>query len=104
MKIHKGDKIKVIAGKDKGVEGIVQIVYKAKNKVLVEGVNLVTKHVKPTKDKQGGIVQINKPIDVSNVMLICPTTNKPTRIGIKVIDGKKYRISKKSGEIINLKK
>ena len=103
MKIHKGDKVKVMAGKDKGAEAVVQMVYLKTNKVLVESVNSVTKHIKPSANKQGGIVQVNKPIDVSNVMLICPITNKPTRVGVKIIDGKKYRISKKSGEVISLK-
>lgn len=100
MKIHKGDKVKVIAGKDKGAEGIVEKVYLKTGKVLIEGVNQVTKHIKPKGNEQGGIAQQNKPIDVSNVMLIDPKSGKATRVGYKVIDGKKYRFAKDSGEII----
>ena len=101
MKIHKGDKVKVITGKDKGKEGKVLAVYQLKNKVLVEGVNKVKKHVKPgTVSKEGGIVVIEKPIDVSNVMYIDSNSGNPVRVGFKIVEGQKYRINKKSGEII----
>ncbi|EKD96133.1 MAG: 50S ribosomal protein L24 [uncultured bacterium] len=101
MKIHKGDKVKVITGKDKGKEGKVLAVYQLKNKVLVEGVNKVKKHVKPgTVSKEGGIVVIEKPIDVSNVMYIDSNSGNPVRVGYKIVEGQKYRINKKSGEII----
>jgi len=101
MKIHKGDKVKVITGKDKGKEGKVLAVYQLKNKVLVEGVNKVKKHVKPgTVSKEGGIVVIEKPIDSSNVMYIDSNSGNPVRVGFKIVEGQKYRINKKSGEII----
>ena len=101
MKIHKGDKVKVITGKDKGKEGKVLAVFQSKNKVLVEGVNKVKKHVKPgTVSKEGGIVVIEKPIDVSNVMYIDSNSGNPVRVGYKIVEGQKYRINKKSGEII----
>lgn len=100
MKIHKGDKVKVISGKYKGQESVVEKVFEDKNKVLVENVNIVSKHIKSSKGVQGGIVKVNRPIDASNVMVICPKTQKPTRIGYKIVDGKKVRISKKSGEAL----
>ncbi|HLB51691.1 50S ribosomal protein L24 [candidate division WWE3 bacterium RIFCSPHIGHO2_12_FULL_38_15] len=101
MRIHKGDKVKVITGKDKGKEGKVLAVYLSKNKVLIEGVNKVKRHVKPgTVSKEGGIVVVEKPINVSNVMFIDSTSGNPVRIGFKIVDGKKYRINKKSEEII----
>ncbi len=100
MKIHKGDKVKVIAGKDKGAEGIVEKVYLKSGKIVVEGINQVTKHVKPKGNDAGEIVQQTKPIDVSNVMLIDPKSGKTTRVGYKIIDGKKYRFAKVSGEVI----
>lgn len=104
MKIHKGDKVKVITGKDRGKEGLVERVLPTKNKVVVENVNVVTRHIKSTSQREGGLVKLNKPIDASNVMIICPKTSKPTRVGYKIVDGKKYRISKKSGEVIENKK
>lgn len=104
MKLHKGDKVKVIAGKYKGKMGTILKTYAVENKVLVEGVNLVKKHVKPgTISKEGGVVSMEKPIAVSNVMFFDEKANAPVRIGSKVIDGKKYRISKKSGEVLDKK-
>ncbi|MFZ5424696.1 MAG: 50S ribosomal protein L24 [Patescibacteria group bacterium] len=102
LKIKKNDKVKVIAGKDKGTVGVVQRIYSSKGKIVVEGVNIVKRHVKPgVVSKEGGIISIEKPIDMSNVMVIDPKTDEPTRVGFKVIDGKKYRISKKSGEVLD---
>ena len=101
MKIHKGDKVIVITGKDSGKEGKVLAVYLSKNKVLVEGVNKVKKHVKPgAVSKEGGIVVIERPLDVSKVMYVDGTSGNPVRLGYKIIDGKKYRINKKTGEVI----
>src|SRR3989344_1455352 len=95
------DKDKIITGKEKGKEGKVLAVYQLKNKVLVEGVNKVKKHVKPGPvSKEGGIVVIEKPIDVSNVMYIDSNSGNPVRVGYKIVEGQKYRINKKSGEII----
>ncbi|HAI63171.1 MAG: 50S ribosomal protein L24 [candidate division WWE3 bacterium GW2011_GWF2_41_45] len=105
MKILKDDKVKVIAGKDKGKTGKVLKVLLAKGKVLVEGVNIIKKHVKPGKvSKEGGIISMEKPVNVSNVMLIDQKSGDPVRVGYKIIDGKKYRINKKSGEVIEVKK
>ncbi|MBN1162271.1 50S ribosomal protein L24 [Patescibacteria group bacterium] len=101
MKIRKGDKVKIITGKDRGKVGTVLKVLKDKHKVLVEGVNVVRKHVKPgSVSKEGGIVNIEKPLDVSNVMFFNEKLNQGVRLGCKIIDGKKYRICKKSGEVV----
>ena len=100
MFIKSNDKVKVIAGKDKGKEGVVLRVLPAKNRVVVKGVNVV----KPNNaNPNGGIVEFEAPIHVSNVMLIDPSTNEPTRVGFKVVDGKKVRVSKKSGNAIEYK-
>jgi len=105
MKIHTGDKVKIISGKDRGKIGKVLKVLKKKNKIIVEGVNMVQKHVKPgTVSEEGGIVSIEKPIDVSNTMYFDEKINKPVRVGYKIVDGKKYRVSKKTGEVIDIKK
>ncbi len=101
MKIKKGDTIKVIAGKDKDKEGKVIAVYAKKHRVLVEGVNMVTKHTKPSiANQQGGIIQKEAPIDISNVMYL--HKGQATRIGFKIQeDGKKVRVAKKTGEVID---
>ena len=98
MFVKTGDKVKVIAGKDKGKEGVVVKTIAAKDRVVVEGVNIVKKHQKPNNQyPQGGIVELVAPIHVSNVQLLDPSTNEPTKIGYKVEDGKKVRFAKKSG-------
>ena len=103
MFIKSNDKVKVIAGKDKGKEGVVLRVLPAKDRVVVKGVNVVKKHQKPNNaNPNGGIVEFEAPIHVSNVMLIDPSTNEPTRVGFKVVD-KKVRVSKKSGNAIEYK-
>ena len=103
MKIVKGDKVVVIAGKDKGKEGIVQAVYPKVNKVVVEGVNTHKKHQKPTQQNpEGTIVEMYVPIDASNVAIVDPKTKKASRVGYAVDkDGNKIRISKKSGSKLN---
>ena len=103
MKIVKGDKVVVIAGKDKGKEGIVQAVYPKVNKVVVEGVNTHKKHKKPTQQNpEGTIVEMYVPIDASNVAIVDPKTKKASRVGYALDkDGKKIRISKKSGSKLN---
>ena len=104
MKIKKDDKVKIISGKNKGKVAKVLKVLTDQNKIIVEGVNLVKRHVKPGKvSKEGGIISIEKPIDVSNVMYFEEKINKAVRIGYKVIKGKKYRISKKTGEVLDKK-
>ena len=100
MKIKKGDLVKVIAGKDKDKEGKVTVVDQKNGKVVVEGVNVVTKHTKPSAANQnGGIVTTEAPIDASNVMLV--VGGKTTRVGFKVEDGKKVRIAKATGKVID---
>lgn len=104
MKIRKGDKVKVIAGKDKGKIGEVLKVIKAENKVVVEGVNKVKKHIKPGQlNEEGGIVELEKPIDVSNVMFYNEKLGEAVRVGYKFIEGKKFRVCKKSGDVLDLK-
>ena len=100
MKIKKGDMVKVIAGNSKGMQGKVLAVYPKKSRVLVEGVNIVSKHAKPSNENpQGGIVKKEAPIHISNVMLIDNKGNA-TRVGYRVEKGKKVRFSKKSQEVI----
>ena len=100
MKIKKGDLVKVIAGKDKGKEGKVIVVDQKNGKVIVEGVNMMTKHTKPSAaNQQGGIVTTEAPIDASNVMLV--VDGKATRVGFKVENGKKVRIAKATGKVID---
>jgi len=90
MHVKKGDKVKVISGKDKGKTGVVLAAFPKKNRVLVEGVNLIKKHAKPSQENpQGGIITKEAPIHVSNVMPIDPKTGEPTRVGYKIVDGKK---------------
>ncbi|ANZ61473.1 50S ribosomal protein L24 [Secundilactobacillus paracollinoides] len=102
MFIKTGDKVRVISGKDKGKEGTVKKTLSAKNRVVVEGVNMIKKHQKASQtNPQGGIIDTEAPIQVSNVMLIDPSTNQPTRVGFREEDGKKVRFAKKSGETID---
>lgn len=97
MKIKKGDKVKVIAGKDKGREGTVERVYSKQNKILALGINVYKRHLKKgqQKDQQGGIVDIPRPLDVAKVMLICPKCKKLARVGYSVEKDKKFRICKR---------
>lgn len=97
---RKGDKVMVIAGADKGKTGEVKEVLLAKQRVVVEDINMVKKHRKPTQNTPGGISDIPAAIHMSNVMLIDPKSGEPTRIGRKEVNGKSVRYSKKSGEII----
>ena len=100
MKIKKGDTVKVIAGKDNGKEGKVVSVDKKNGRVLVEGINMVTKHAKPSAANQnGGIVQKEAPIDISNVMYV--HEGKPTRIGFWMENDKKVRFAKSTGKVID---
>ena len=102
MNFKTGDKVVVISGKDKGKEGKITTVLRKDNKVVVEGVNVVKKHVKPNGQNKGSIVEVEAPIHASNVMIIDPKTGKRTRIG-HTIDkkGNKIRVSKKSNESLN---
>ncbi|TPR40894.1 50S ribosomal protein L24 [Apilactobacillus micheneri] len=102
MFIKTGDKVRVISGKDKGKEGTVTKTISSQNRVIVEGINIVKKHQKASQSNpQGGINDIEAPIHVSNVMLIDPSTNEPTKVGFKIENGKKVRISKKSNKSID---
>jgi large subunit ribosomal protein L24 len=101
VKIKRDDTVVVLAGKDKGKRGKVLKVLPSENKLIVDGVNVVTKHKKPTQLDAGGIRRFEKAIDVSNVAILDPKLDVPTRVGYKVIDGKKVRYAKKSGEVID---
>jgi len=98
--IKKGDEVIVTEGAYKGKKGRVLEVYPKKYRALVEGVNIIKKHQKPTNDSQGGIIEKEAPVHISNIMLVDPKTGEATRIGRKLVDGKMVRYSKKSGEII----
>ena len=102
MKLKTGDKVVVIAGKDKGTEGNITKVLKNENKVVVEGINVAKKHVKPNGQTAGSIIDMELPIDASNVMILDPKTKKPSRIGHTTDkNGKKVRITKKSNSTLD---
>jgi len=99
MKIHKNDTVLIISGKDKGEKGKVLETFPQKSKILVEGMNLMKKHQRPKRaGEKGQIIELSKPLNVSNVKLICSKCGKATRIGYKVIEKKKFRICKKCGQ------
>lgn len=101
VKLHVNDKVIIIAGKNNGKIGKVLKLFKKTNRVLIEGVNKVKKHLKPgAASKEGGIIEVERPLNISNVMFLDEKTNKPSKLGYKVVEGKKYRLSKKSGEVI----
>ena len=101
LKIKTGDTVRVIAGDHKGSEGKVVRVDREKNKAIVEGVNMVSKHTKPSaKSPQGGIVKKEAPIHISNISLIDPKSKKTTRVGMTVEGDKKVRVSKKSNQVL----
>jgi len=109
MKIKKGDTVLILKGKDKGKTGKVERVLPKKNKLIVEGLNLLKKHVKPSKKyPKGGIITISAPLAVGNVMVVCPSCSKPSRVGYKFreISGKKkkIRICKRCQAPLDLKK
>ena len=104
MIVKKGMQVKVISGKDKGKEGEVTKIIKTdrrQDKALVQGINIVKRHRKPSQDNPGGIISEERPIQISNLMIVDPKTKKPTRVGFKFDKkGNKVRFSKKSGEVI----
>jgi len=101
LKIKTGDTVRVIAGDHKGSEGKIVRVLREKNKAIVEGVNMVSKHVKPSaSNPQGGIVKKEAPIHISNLAIVDPKTNDVTKVAIKEENGKNVRVSKKSNQVL----
>lgn len=100
LKIKKGDKVVVLSGDDKGKNGEVVKSMPKEGKVVVQGVNLVKRHTKPSQTTPGGIITKEAPIHVSNVALADPKTGKATKVGYKEVNGKKVRVARKSGEVI----
>ncbi len=101
--VRRGDTVIVVAGKERGKRGRVLRVIPEKKRVVVERINMIKRHQRPTqKVRQGGIIEREGPIHLSNVMLLDPTSGKPTRVGMRALsDGKKVRVARKSGEIID---
>ena len=98
MKIRKGDRVRILSGKDRGKEGTVSAAFPATGKVIVEGHNTARRHTKArSQEDPGGIVDKDMPLDVSNVAVLSPEDGKPTRVGYKVIQGEKVRICKRTG-------
>jgi len=98
MKIRKGDKVLVLAGKDKGTESTIKTAFPKRGKVIVEGVNIAKRHTKPqSEENPGGIIDVEMALDVSNVAVISPKDGKPTRVGYKIDGDKKIRICKRTG-------
>lgn len=98
--VKKGDNVQVIAGSDKGTKGEVLRVLRDKARVVVKGVNVCTRHKKPSATDPGGLIKEERSIHISNVMLIDPTDDKPVRVGMKMVDGKKVRVSKRTDSVI----
>lgn len=95
LKLRVGDKIKILAGKDKGREGEIERIFPKKKSVLVPGINIYKKHVKGRPGQKGGIYEIPRPLDFAKVSLVCSKCKKPTRVGFKLIDAKKKRVCRK---------
>jgi large subunit ribosomal protein L24 len=105
LKVKKGDKIIVLTGKDKGKTGIVERISVKTNSLLVNGLNVVKKHTKATKQNpSGGVVEISRPLAVGKIQVICPSCNKPARIGYEVKGKTKERVCKKCGKPIHVTK
>ena len=103
MKIRKNDTVMVIAGKDKGKTGKVRFAYPKKERIMVEGINFIKRHIRARgRVRQAGIIQLEAPIPVSNVMLLCSRCNHPTQVGFRFLaDGKKVRVCRSCGEVID---
>jgi large subunit ribosomal protein L24 len=101
LKVKKGDKVVVITGRDKGKRGEILEVLRAENRVVVQGINMAQRHQKQTMRQEGGIHQKELPIHVSNVALIDPKTDKPTRVGYKMDGERKVRVARRSGEALD---
>ena len=100
-KLKKGDKVVVLAGKDKGKEGEILTVMPKANRALVQGVNMVIRHTRQSQTEQGGRIPKEASIDLSNLAMVDPKDGGATRVGFKEVDGKKVRYAKKSGEVID---
>jgi large subunit ribosomal protein L24 len=104
MKIRKGDTVEVITGKDAGKRGRVLVVDPGRQRVVIEGVHMIKRHTKPNPQRrvQGGVVEREAPIHISNVMVISPDSGRPTRVGYKILeDGRKVRVTKTDGAILD---
>ncbi|MGY6709867.1 MAG: 50S ribosomal protein L24 [Rhizobiaceae bacterium] len=101
QKIRKGDKVVILAGKDKGRTGEVVKVMPKDDKALVRGINMIVRHQRQSANQEGGIIRKEAPIHLSNIAIADPKDGKPTRVGFEVRDGGKVRIAKRSGEVIN---
>jgi large subunit ribosomal protein L24 len=101
QKIRKGDKVVVLAGKDKGRTGEVLRVMPKEDRALVRGINIVVRHQRQTQAQEGGLIRKEAPIHLSNIAIADPKDGKPTRVGFKIEGDKKVRVAKRSGETIN---
>jgi large subunit ribosomal protein L24 len=101
LKVKKGDKVVVITGRDKGKSGEILQVLRAENRVIVQGVNMAQRHQRQTMQQEGGIIQKELPIHVSNVALVDPKSDKPTRVGYKMDGERKIRVARRSGEALD---
>jgi large subunit ribosomal protein L24 len=102
LKIKRGDTVQVISGKEKGQRGEVREVIPKKNRVVIEGINERTRHARPSQQNQQGLYTFNAPVDISNVMLVDPSSGEPTKVGYRFTDsGEKVRVGKKSGKDID---
>jgi large subunit ribosomal protein L24 len=100
-RIKRGDTVQVISGKDKGVKGEILRVLREERRVVVKGANICVRHKKPSASDPGGLIKAEKSIHASNVMLIDSKDDKPTRVGMKIVDGKKVRISRRTSSMIS---
>ena len=105
MKLRKGDKVKVMAGKDRGQEGTIERIYEKQSKIVIQGINMVKRHVKKNQElPEGGIVDVARPFNLSNVMVVCGKCKKPTRVQFKIEKDKKIRVCAKCDAPLNTPK
>ena len=105
MKIKKNDTVKILSGKDHGKTGVVDFVFPVTNKIMVKGISVVKKHLKPSKkNPSGGIIDINQKINASNAIIVCPSCGKATRVGYSVVKNTKIRVCKKCQKSLELEK
>ncbi len=102
LHVKKGDRVVILTGRDKGKKGEVLAAFPSESRVTVQGVNMVKRHQRPSMTQAGGIIEREAPIHVSNVAHLDPKDDKPTRVGVKILeDGRKVRVAKRSGEVID---